>query len=76
MTLQVRVFDVSAKRFKIGDHELNEEEANALYEELGKKLNKPPSLKWNKCDERYSHGPHTWGKDGLQYCSGRSFDAT
>lgn len=55
---------------------VSEETANELYDQLGQALNKPPQMRYKGCGDRFSHSPHAWGKDGLNYCMGRSFDAT
>lgn len=57
-------------------HTLTKKQADALFEELSKALNKPPLMHFSNCSDRFSHGAHAWGKDGLNYCSGRSFDVT
>lgn len=76
----VNKFEVKRHRFKVSHNgqtwDLDDDEANELFEALRDKLGKPPALRYKGCEDRYSHGPHAWGADGLNYCTGRSFDAT
>jgi hypothetical protein len=72
--------EIPKRRFKIylsgKVHDLSRREAEILYEGLHEALDKPPLLRYQECNDRYSHGPHAWGSDGLNYCGGRSFDVT